>query len=93
MIADYYNYEDCNDTLTPNEYIISGSIPQIWQIIDQWKLDLLNLNNEDWSLAPSSWSSSTHEENRLTVINAVENVIFHHMKRFVINLLLSLIHI
>ena len=79
-----YIHQQCEMTPT-NERKMSNaeSTRLIWSIMDHWKLELLSFNNEDWSPASFTWSSISPEEDRLTVIGAVEQAIFHQMRGFV----------
>ena len=79
-----YEYELHNqyhDMASSNTaYSLSEAITRIWENMDQWKIELLNFNNEDWSRDLSTWSNRSSEEDRLTVIGVVEDVIFNQMK-------------
>lgn len=89
MINDeYFNCGQCEIPPTnENEMSLAEQRQIIWDIMDQWKLELFSLNNEDWSPASFSWSSRSQEENRLTVIDAVEKTIHDQMQRFVITII------
>ena len=73
---DQYNNPAINNT----ECSLSKLITTVWEIMDQLKIELSNLLNEDWSPTSQTWSNRSSEEDRLTVIGAVEDVIKIQMR-------------
>ena len=73
---DQYN----NPTINNTECSLSKLITTVWKIMDQLKIELSNLLNEDWSPTSQTWSNRSSEEDRLTVIGAVEDVIKIQMR-------------
>lgn len=75
------NHATSNDYDVEQRYNEMYLMETVSNILDQWKFDQIELASESDSSFCSTWSNGSSQEDRIVVLNAIEDVIYRHMCR------------